>query len=71
MECRARHLDEIEFAFSEFVAELDPDAVALCEAPRVSDQLAHMERLAASARCGRSRCLGAGDNRPSPCLRRT
>src|SRR5689334_14452720 len=46
----ARHLGEIECALSELVTELDPDAVALCEAPRLWQQFDRVERLAASAK---------------------
>ena len=46
----ARHLDEIEFAMRELVAEFDPDAVALCDAPRMWQQFDRVERLAASAK---------------------
>ena len=49
MEGRPRHLRDIEDALSEYVAEFDPDAVALCEAPGIWDQLARMRRLADSA----------------------
>src|ERR1044071_8039086 len=45
----ARHLDEIEFALRELVAELDPDAVALCDAPRLWQHFDRVERLAAAA----------------------
>jgi len=44
----ARHLDEIEFALRELVAEFDPDAVALCDARRWFQAADRVERLAAS-----------------------
>src|SRR5438132_11402685 len=46
----ARHLDEIDFALSELVAELDPDGVPLCDAQRMWGQFDRVERLAASAK---------------------
>jgi hypothetical protein len=46
---QARHLNEIEFALREWVAELDPDAVAFCDAPRTWQQLARMKVLVESA----------------------
>jgi len=46
----ARHLGDIECALSELVEELDPDAVPLCEAPRMWQQFDRVERLAASAK---------------------
>src|SRR5690242_4066305 len=39
----ARHLNEIEFAFGEFVAEFVP---AVCDAPTTYQKLARMKRLA-------------------------
>jgi hypothetical protein len=45
----ARHLNEIEWAFSEFVAEFDPDAIPSCDASRTWQQLAHMKSLAEAA----------------------
>jgi hypothetical protein len=45
----ARHLSEIEFALSEWVAEFDPHEIALCDTPRTWQQLAHMKRLVESA----------------------
>src|SRR3954470_2650823 len=46
---RARHLGDIECALQELVADFDPDAVALCEAPSMWQAFARVERLAASA----------------------
>jgi hypothetical protein len=45
---RARHLSEIEFALRELVAEFDPYALALCEAPDMFRAADRVERLAAS-----------------------
>jgi len=42
----ARHLDEIEFALRELVAEFDPDAVAPCDARRWFQAADRIERLA-------------------------
>ncbi len=50
MEGRARHLGDIECALSELVAEFDPDAVPLGEAPVLWEQFDRVERLAASAK---------------------
>ena len=44
----ARHLDEIEFALRELVAEFDPDAVAPCDARRWFQAADRIERLAAA-----------------------
>src|SRR5213595_3619353 len=50
MEGRARHLGEIECALSELVADFDPGAVPLCEAPAMWESFDRVERLAASAK---------------------
>jgi hypothetical protein len=50
MEGRARHLGDIECALSELVADLDPDAVALCDSPEMWEQFDRVERLAVSAK---------------------
>ena len=50
MDGRARHLGDIECALSELVAEFDPDAVPLGEAPVLWEQFDRVERLAASAK---------------------
>jgi hypothetical protein len=42
----ARHLNDIHFAFGEFVAEFVP---AVCDAPMTYQKLAHMKRLAESS----------------------
>jgi hypothetical protein len=44
----ARHLGEIEFALRELVAEFDPDAVALCDAPAMWQTATRVVRLAES-----------------------
>jgi hypothetical protein len=46
----ARHLGEIEFALRELVDELDPHAVASCEASDMWRAFDRVERLAASAK---------------------
>src|SRR5690242_10596275 len=45
----ARHLGEIEFALRELVDEFDPDAVALCDAPKMWQAFARVAGLATSA----------------------
>jgi hypothetical protein len=44
----ARHLNEIEFALRELAAEFDPNAVALCEAPRLWQTAVRAARFAES-----------------------
>ena len=48
----ARHLDEIEFALRELVAEFDPDAVALSDAPKVWQTAARVVRGVVWLTCG-------------------
>src|ERR1700746_3193978 len=50
MEGRARHLGDIECAASEWVADFDPDAVPLCDAPELWEQFDRIERLFSSAK---------------------
>src|SRR5690242_13195300 len=45
----ARHFGDVERVLGELVAEFDPDAVPLCEAPRLWETLAGCARLVASA----------------------
>jgi hypothetical protein len=45
----ARHVDHVELVLGERVEELDPNAVAPCEAPKLWEQYAHVARFAESA----------------------
>jgi hypothetical protein len=46
----ARHFGDVEYVIRELVDEFEPDAVPLCEAPRLWKTLDQVERLAASAK---------------------